>query len=92
MLRSRSSSKAQDAGHGARDLRHLDGVRQPVAEMIGQAGGEDLRLVLQAPKRPGMHNAVAIALECVAVRVRQLRIAAPPALLDGETEVRKRGR
>ena len=44
--------KTQHSGHGARDLRHLDGMGQAVAEMIGQAGRENLRFIFQPSKRP----------------------------------------
>ncbi len=64
-------------GDGARDLRHLDGVRQARAEVVGVAAREDLRLVLQPPEGAGVNDAVAVALKRIAVRMRRLRIAAP---------------
>ncbi len=63
-------------GDGARDLRDLDGVGEPGAEVIGEALGEDLRLVLQAAEGAGMNDAVAVALEVVTIRMRRLWIAA----------------
>src|SRR5437879_12760014 len=37
--------------HSARDLGDFDGMCEPIAEMIGVAGGEDLGLCFQAAKR-----------------------------------------
>ncbi len=72
--------------HRARDLRHLDGVRQPVAEVIGNAGGKDLHLVFQPAKRSGVDNAITIALEFTAVRMRKLRVAPAAALGHRKTQ------
>ena len=49
-------------------------------------GGKNLRLILQAPKSPRVDNAVAIALELTAVRMRQFGISAAAASLDGKTQ------
>ena len=73
-------------GHGAGDLRDLDGVSKPVAKMIGNAGRKYLCFVFQAPESPGVDDAVAIALELAAVSVRQLGIAPAPAVLNGKTQ------
>jgi len=59
-------------GDGARDLRHFNRVRQPVAEVIGITAGEDLRLRFQPPKGAGVNDTVAVALKIVAVGVRRL--------------------
>ena len=48
---------------GAGDLRHLEGVGQARHEVIALRIEVDLRLVLQAPKRLGVDDAVSIALE-----------------------------
>ena len=45
-------------------------MRQPVAEVIGEAAGEDLRFVFQPPEGARMDDAVTIAVEFVAVGVR----------------------
>ena len=37
--------EAEGRGDGAGDLGHLDRVGEPVTEVIGEAGGEDLGLV-----------------------------------------------
>ena len=41
----------QRARHRARDLRHFQRVRQPVAKMVGEAHGENLGLRLETPER-----------------------------------------
>ena len=69
--------QAERGGDGARNLRHLDGVGEPGAEVIGEALGEDLRLVLQAAKGASMNDAVAVTLEVVTIRMRRLWITAP---------------
>ena len=54
-------------GDGARDLRDLNGMRQPVAEMIGVTACENLRLRFQAAKSARMDDTIAVALKVVAV-------------------------
>ncbi len=44
----------------AADLRHFQGVRQPVAEMVRITPREDLRLVLETTKGARVNNAVAV--------------------------------
>src|ERR1035441_5873648 len=63
-------------GDGARDLRDLNGVRQPVAEVVGVAAGEDLRLRFQPPKGARVDDTITVALKVVAVRMRRLGMAA----------------
>ena len=53
----------QHLGDGARDLRHLERVRQPRAVVVAGRGEEDLRLVLQPPERLAVDDAVAIVLK-----------------------------
>ena len=55
--------QAKRAGDGARDLRHFDGMGQAGAEIIALMFHKHLRLVLEAAKRPGMDDPVAVALE-----------------------------
>ena len=74
--------QTQHSGNGARDLRHLNGMRQAVPEMIGDARREDLRLVFQAAERAGMNHAVPVALKLVAIRMGKLRIAPSPGACD----------
>jgi len=54
----------QDLGDGARDLRHLERVRQSSAVVIAGGGEKHLSLVLEAAKRLAMDDAVAVALKC----------------------------
>ena len=46
-----------------RDLRDLERVGQPSAVVVALRRDEDLRLVLQAPERLGVHDPVAVALQ-----------------------------
>ena len=73
----RSLVELQHARQGARDLRHFDGVRQAVAEMVRQARREDLGLGFEPPESARMNHAVAIPLEGVAVSVTGLGGAGP---------------
>ena len=57
----------------ARDLRHLERVRQPRAVVIAGRREEHLRLVLQPAERLAVDDAIAIALERRADRVFGLR-------------------
>src|ERR1019366_10766078 len=82
----------QYLGHGARHLGHLNGVRQAVAEMIGEAGSENLGLGLQPPKGSGMDYAVAVPLESVAVGMFGFGVATAPASLHRETQARQHRR
>ena len=64
--------------HGPRDLRDFQRMRQPVAKMIGEAHGEDLRLRFQPAESARMDHAVAVARVVVAVGMLRLRITPPP--------------
>ena len=55
--------QAKDLGDRARDLRHLECVREPRAIVIAFGGKEDLRLVLQPPKRLRVDDAVPVVLK-----------------------------
>ena len=55
--------EAQQAGDGAGDLRHLQGVGEARAVVVALVEHEHLRLVGEAPEGGGMHDAVAVALE-----------------------------
>ena len=59
-------AQAQRPRDGTPQLRDFDGVRQARAEQVTLVIEEHLRLVDQAAKSRRMHDAVAIALECVA--------------------------
>jgi hypothetical protein len=53
----------QSIGNCARNLSDLDGMRQPVAEMIGITGCENLGLGFQAAKGARVNYAVAVAAQ-----------------------------
>ena len=59
--------QVQRAGHGAGDLRDFECVRQPVAKMIGEARGENLRLRFESAESARMDYAIAVARVIVAV-------------------------
>ena len=61
-------------GQRAGDLRDLDRMGQPGAEMVALVMHEDLRLVGEAAKGGGMDDAVAVALERRARRRRRLGV------------------
>src|ERR1051326_1181201 len=82
--------QAELRGNRARDLRDLNRVCQAISKMVRDAGRENLGLVFEATERAGMHNAIAIALELIAVWVRQFGKAAAASVLDGKTQTRKR--
>jgi len=67
--------QAKRRGDGAGDLRDLQGMRQAIAKMIRVAGGENLRLGFQAPKRAGMDDAIAVTRVITAVRMRRLGVS-----------------
>ncbi len=87
----RSSSRAKRGGHGAGDLSDFDGMGQAVAEMVAKAGREDLGFGFQAAESAGMDDAVAVALEGVAVRMGGFRIAPPSALCHRKAEMAEHG-
>ena len=67
--------QAQRARDRARDLGALERVREAVPVVIALVVDEDLRLVLEAPERARVHDAVAVALEGGAVGMLGLRRA-----------------
>ncbi len=70
------------SGDGARDLRDFDGVGEAVAEMIGVAAREDLSFGFEAAEGTGMNDAVAVALEVVAVGMGRLGMTASEGAFD----------
>ena len=72
--------EAERAGDGPRDLRDLERVRQPRAEVVALGGDEHLRLVLQATERAAVDDPVAVALERRAQPA--VRPPAPPGARD----------
>ena len=79
--------QAQRRRDGTRDLRHLNRMRQTIAEMVGKAAREDLRLIFQPAKCPRVHHAVAIALKIVAVGMRMFGIAPPARAFHGVAQM-----
>jgi hypothetical protein len=65
--------QAQRPRNGARDLRHFHGVGQAAAKVVRTALGKDLGFAGQSPKRSGMDDAAAIALEGGSPGVIRLR-------------------
>jgi hypothetical protein len=86
------SIQSQLRGDRAGDLRDLDGMRKPVAEMIGIPAGEDLRLCFQPSKSAGMHHAVPVALEVVPVRMRGFGMSASAGVLDAHRIISQHGK
>src|SRR6266850_409591 len=72
--------QAQRGGNGARDLRNFKRVRQPVAEVVGIACGENLRLRFEAPEGSRVDDAIAIARVNAAVGMLRLRVAPPTGI------------
>ncbi len=68
--------QAEGAGDGAGDLRDFEGVSEAVAKMVGEAGGEDLRLRFEPAEGARMDDAVAVARVVIAIRMLRFGIAA----------------
>ena len=73
--------EAERARRGTGDLRDLERVGEPGAEMIALVADEHLGLVLEAPERGAVDDPVAVALEGAAQRLLGLEMAPPPASL-----------
>ena len=67
-------------GDAARDLRHLERVRQAGPIVIPGRREEHLRLVLEAAERLAVDDAIAVTLEGRADRIFRLRADAPTAV------------
>src|SRR5690606_8911062 len=65
--------QSQHLGDAARNLRHLERVRQSRAVVVAGGREKDLRLVLEASKRLRMNDPVAVALEDGPDRIEGLR-------------------
>jgi hypothetical protein len=74
--------QSQSIRYRARDLRHFDGMRQAIAEVIREAHGKNLGLGFQAAKSTRVHDAIAVADVIVAIRVRWLGVATTAGMLD----------
>ena len=73
--------QSEGARRGAGDLRDLERVREPAAEMIALVADEHLGFVLEAAERGAVHDAIAVALERAAQRIFGLGMAPPPTAL-----------
>jgi hypothetical protein len=73
--------KSELGGDRPRDLRNFDRVSQAIAKVVGVAAGEYLSLRFQTAKGACMDDAVAIALEVVAVGMRRFGMAASAGIL-----------
>ena len=63
-------------------MRYFERVRQPVAEVVGIATGEDLGLGFETAEGAGVNDAVAVTLEVVAVGMLRLGEAASAGVFD----------
>ena len=66
--------------HRACDLRDLERMRQPVAEMIRITRSEDLRFGFEAAKSARVNDAIAVARVFLAIRMRSLGVTAATRL------------
>ena len=72
--------EAKRAGNGTGNLRNFNGVREPVAEVVGIAASKNLGLIFKAAKRSRVNDAIPVALKIVTVRVLRFRKAASAGL------------
>jgi len=70
--------QTEHPGDRAGDLRHLDRVRQAVAEVIRDAGSKYLRLIFETPERARVYDPVSVPLKFVSIGMRKLGIPASP--------------
>ncbi len=63
-------------------LRDFERVGEAVAEVVRVAAGENLRLGFETAEGAGVDDAVAVALEVVAVGMRRLGEAASAGVFD----------
>src|SRR5229473_2972617 len=78
-------------GDGPRDLHYFNGVRQPIAKVIGIPAGKDLGFVLKPAKSAGMDDPVPVSLKIVAIWMTRLRIAPSPAVFRPKRIRRQHG-
>ena len=74
----------EDGRQGAGDLGYFKGMGKAVAEMIGQARGEDLGFIFKPAKGARMKNTVAVTLKRVAIDVGGFGEAATEGGLHGK--------
>jgi hypothetical protein len=68
--------EAEGSGDGAGDLRDFERVGESVSEVVRVAASKDLRLGFETAEGAGVNDAVAVALEVVAVGMGRLGKAA----------------
>src|SRR6267143_2548939 len=85
------SVQAQRGSNGARDLRDFKRVRQPVAEVVGIARGENLRLRFESPESSRVNDAIAVARVNAAVGMLRLRVAPPTGVFRAHRPGSKSG-
>ena len=60
---------------------------KPIPKMVREAGGKNLRLILQTPEGARVDDAITVTLEIVAVRMAKFGKAAAARHLRPEAEV-----
>ena len=83
--------QVETRGDGARDLRNLDGVGQPRAEVVGDTMGENLGLILKPAEGAGVNDAVAVALERGAIGMLGLGVAPSARVLNPDGIIGEHG-
>ena len=83
--------EAERSRDGARNLRNLHGVGEPVAEVVAVTAGEDLSLGLETAEGTGMNDPIAVALKVVAVGMVGLNEPAAAGMLDVHRVTRQHG-
>src|SRR5450755_1087509 len=75
-------AEVERSSDGARDLCDFQAVSETVAEVVGIAPRENLRLGFETAKGAGMNHTIAVALKVVAVGMLRLGEAASAGVLD----------
>src|SRR5262245_27513670 len=82
--------QAESSGNSARDLRNLDSVCQPVAEMIGQPWRKHLRLVFQTAEGSSVDYTVAVPLKLGPVGMGKLGVTPSARAFHWEAQMSQR--
>ena len=72
---------------GTGNLGDFQGVGEPVAEVVGKARGEDLRLVEQTAESTGVDDAITVSAKGIAIGMGGLGIASPARGLHRKTQM-----
>ena len=81
--------EAESCGYRSGNLRNLKSVGQTITKVIRITNGEHLRLGFEASEGARVNDAIAVALEGVAIGMRRLGIATAPAARYREGEGRQ---